>query len=97
MPKVSTNKLPASRHWCFTWNNYTPENEQHIQSLSIKDNIEFLRYGCETAPTTGTPHLQGYVILPKKKLPSTIRKIIGGGHFIKSFGNKARRQPGLLC
>jgi len=42
---------------CFTLNNYTDEDERRIQ-----EGIELYRfaiYGRETAPTTGTRHLQG--------------------------------------
>jgi hypothetical protein len=77
-----------SKHWCFTVNNPTKANEEQIQSLSYKEGIEFIKYGREIAPTTGTPHLQGYAIVKKKKYAAGMRKLFGCGHFIKSFGNK---------
>lgn len=51
------------RNFCFTLNNYTPEEEKKIQTL---ENIQYLIYGKELAPTTGTPHLQGYIQLQKQ-------------------------------
>lgn len=45
------------RHACFTLNN--PTDEQ-INALNDWD-VKYLVYGHEECPTTGTPHLQGYV------------------------------------
>lgn len=44
-------------------NNYSEEEVQNIQD-SVKNEklgIKFLIFGKEVAPTTGTPHLQGYL------------------------------------
>lgn len=49
------------RRWCFTLNNYTDE---HIATLDTFDCV-YLVYGLEVAPTTGTPHLQGFVIFER--------------------------------
>ncbi|WBG01472.1 replication-associated protein [Army ant associated cyclovirus 1] len=46
-----------SRRWCFTLNNYNADDESRIQGL---DAI-FIVYGRETAPETGTRHLQGFI------------------------------------
>jgi len=63
-----------SRRWCFTLNNYTAEDEAKIQS---KD-IPFVIYGRERAPTTGTPHLQGYLELADRgKTLSATKKMLG--------------------
>lgn len=43
--------------WCFTLNNYTDEEIRRLESLEC----ERLVVGKEVAPTTGTPHLQGYI------------------------------------
>lgn len=50
-------KKMSSRNFCFTLNNYTPEHVLALNNLKCT----YLVYGYETAPTTGTPHLQGYV------------------------------------
>lgn len=47
-----------SRHWCFTWNNYTADHNARLRALS---GVLYMIYGYEVAPNTGTPHLQGYV------------------------------------
>ena len=51
---------PPSMYRFFVWtlNNYTPEDEIHLAKMK---NYEWLLYGHELAPTTGTPHLQGAI------------------------------------
>lgn len=48
------------RGYVFTWNNYSLETEEYLQTL-IRDECKYGCYGREEAPTTGTPHLQGYL------------------------------------
>lgn len=47
------------RRICFTLNNYNGEDEQRIQNETAR--YKYAIYGRETAPTTGTRHLQGYI------------------------------------
>jgi len=53
----------TSRNWCFTLNNYTKGDE--IKLDYRKHNVKYMIYGREIAPKTGTPHLQGFVIMPQ--------------------------------
>lgn len=62
------------RDYCFTWNNYTPENEEFLAELECK----YLVYGHEIAPTTGTPHLQGYVYFNSPRSFNSVRKDFKG-------------------
>lgn len=70
------------KRWVFTINNY---NDEHIASL---DSLEcrYLVYGRETAPTTGTPHLQGFVVFETALRRSTIVANVGGGHWQPANG-----------
>lgn len=52
-----------SRLWCFTLNNFTTTEI----SDSLLAEITYAKWGEETAPTTGTPHLQGVIYFAKKK------------------------------
>lgn len=59
-----TNSEPKSRNYCFTINNYTPEDLEKLHSLGSElSNHHFLIFGLELAPETGTKHLQGYIQL----------------------------------
>lgn len=49
-----------ARRWCFTWNNYTKENVEYLKNIPA-NKCDFIIFGFEIAPDTGTPHLQGYV------------------------------------
>lgn len=63
-----------SRAWCFTLNNYTDVDEKALNEIEC----QYIIYGKEIAPTTNTPHLQGYIYFKnaitfnsiKKKLPN---------------------------
>lgn len=49
------------RNFCFTLNNYTDREIYNLQELAETGKVIYICWGRETAPTTGTPHLQGYV------------------------------------
>lgn len=59
------------RNWIFTINNYTSEPVFHT-------DMKYLIYGFEIAPTTGTPHLQGYVQFEKVKRMTEAHKYFTG-------------------
>lgn len=71
--KHKTQKNIRCRKWVFTLNNYTNEEvEELIEKLESKNRIYIM--GKETAPTTGTPHIQGYI---ESKNPMTFDQIKG--------------------
>lgn len=49
-------KASAHRFFCWTCNNYTPEDEVRLQKMKI---VGWLLYGHEIGPENGVPHLQG--------------------------------------
>lgn len=51
----------ANRRWCFTLNNPTPDDLDRLRDCL--GNYRYGVFGREVAPTTGTPHLQGFFIL----------------------------------
>jgi len=65
-----------SRDFGFTWNNYS---EEHIDYLSGID-CTYLVYGKEVAPSTGTPHLQGYIRFGSAITKSSCIKKLKGAH-----------------
>lgn len=55
--------MSKHRSWVFTWNNFTENNENQLKKLKTT----YIMYGKEKAPTTGTPHLQGWFHLPSPR------------------------------
>lgn len=64
----------ARFNYMFTYNNYTEEGEEKVKKW-LTDNCKYAVFGHEVAPTTGTPHLQGYLSLQKKKTIKSLQKI----------------------
>jgi len=64
--------MARSRGWCFTLNNYSDEEETAAQALPC----QYLIYGRENAPTTGTRHLQGYVYFANGKTMSAVSRLL---------------------
>jgi hypothetical protein len=54
------------KHWCWTLNNPTVDEEQAIHSFATNDLCEYMCYQHEVGER-GTYHLQGYVGLSKKR------------------------------
>lgn len=59
-----------SRNWCFTLNNYTPEEEENVKQWSCK----YLVYGREVGESL-TPHLQGTVCFDTNQRLSALKKL----------------------
>lgn len=63
-----------AKNWCFTLNNYT---EEDVSRLSVAhDQVAYIVFGRETAPETGTPHLQGFVQFKRKLSLASSKRII---------------------
>ena len=74
-PPRYKESLPMKRpnpalSWIFTWNNY-PEDWKSILVPGFQNNANVKGYiaGKEIAPTSGTPHLQGYLEFKDKARP----------------------------
>lgn len=59
--------------WTFTINNYSPEDESHIQGL-VPDTVKYLAYSHEEGKEEKTPHLQGFMWLQKKSQLAALKK-----------------------
>lgn len=69
MPTLSSNK---SKGWCFTLNNYTDQEFNHLQTV----DCQYIVYGREVGDS-GTPHLQGYVHYATTVTRTKVKKDIG--------------------
>lgn len=80
------------RRFCFTWNNYSV-----VDTITVKNFfVEYCKYaiaGEEIAPTTGTPHLQGFCNLKKPMRFSTIKQHLSDSiHIEKANGSDEQNQ-----
>jgi len=71
-----------SRGWCFTLNNYTDAEINILKNI----NSVYIIFGKELAPTTGTPHLQGYVYLPNQRTKKSLIKEVPRASWQKAHG-----------
>lgn len=62
-----------TRRWVFTLHDYT--EDQCVTLLGLE--VQYVMYGKEVCPTTGRPHLQGFMVLKKPKTMSSLKKFIG--------------------
>lgn len=70
------------RHFGFTYNNYDKVDNWGVQLIASLENLgaNYFIWGKEIAPSTGTPHLQGYVQLKKRKYFNVICKSLPNIH-----------------
>lgn len=66
-----------SKRWCFTFNNYTGFDEECIKLWPT----QYLVYGREVAPSTGTKHLQGFAIFTSNKRLPAMKKMLATAHW----------------
>lgn len=76
--------MARHRNFCFTFNNY-PDTE-------LVDNLvcKYIAYSKEVAPTTGTPHLQGYVTFATVKSLNQVKALLPGCHVSVMIGSIAQ-------
>lgn len=76
----------ASTRWCFTINNPTQEDKDSVASFIENDNVRYVVVGREVG-TSGTPHLQGFLILhSQQRLPWLRSNLCARGHYEKTRG-----------
>lgn len=64
------------RSFVFTANNWTPEHEAKIQKQLNAGRFLYVIYGKEEAPTTGTPHLQGYLWSNEERIVQNVASLL---------------------
>lgn len=68
----------TNRNWCFTLNNWTMEE---YSALLEYEKPNYVVIGKETAPDTGTPHLQGYMYFKTPVRLSQLKKLNSRAHW----------------
>lgn len=80
LPNAAPARETTGRSWCFTLNNYTPQQEAMIQDWSVT----YLVYGREIS-STGTPHLQGCVTFSAPIRLTGAKKLLPTAHWEKAM------------
>lgn len=77
---------PIAKNWLFTLNNYDEDDIQKLRDLYPED-VGYLVFGRETAPSTGTPHLQGYLQCNRRKTLNSVKKWLPTAHLEVARGS----------
>lgn len=78
------------RAYCFTLNNYTMSDEFCCSMISKK--AIYMIVGKETCPTTGTPHLQGFIRLKNAMTFNNIKSALPRAHIVVANGSDAENK-----
>lgn len=70
--KQTKSQPVQSRYWCFTFNNYSIIDVEHLEHIFKVNEINYIM-GFEIAPTTGMKHIQGFISAKKKMRPSQLK------------------------
>lgn len=81
-----------SRSYAFTLNNYTRDHINAIVALSEDRNVDYLIFGREVAPTTGTRHLQGYLIFSVRRRLDVARRLLAPAHVELARGSPVQNR-----
>lgn len=75
----------TQKNWCGTWNNPDLADEQFCEYLKmlLGDDIQYFIFQREIAPTTGTHHIQWFVIFANRKNFNTVKSIMPRGSHIE--------------
>jgi len=68
--------MSRGKAWCFTLNNYTDAEYRRIIEWGAGSQCEYLVVGRERG-ASGTPHLQGYVVLDVRKRMQQVKEALG--------------------
>lgn len=74
------------KSYCFTVQNPDSEKEALLDAV-LKKAAQYYVFGREIAPTTGTPHLQGYVYFKSQKTLSAVIKLKFADHYEQCKGS----------
>lgn len=84
MPPVRNQR---SRIFCFTVNNYTADDEKIFESVLATYGAKYVGYGKEIAPTTGTPHLQGFLVFTNARSFRAVKAVHPKAHWTAAQGS----------
>lgn len=72
--------MSQGKHWCFTLNNWTSDEYEQLSAIGhdrASCGVTYLVIGKEVGGSQGTPHLQGFVSLSKRKRLQQVKELLG--------------------
>lgn len=78
--------MQQNQNWCFTVPNYTDVELLHLSLLAEDPSVSYLVVGREVAPTTGTPHLQGFIRFNSRLRFTSVRALLPQCHLTSARG-----------
>lgn len=83
---------PRYRGYCFTINNFTEEEYEHLKTVACT----YACFQCEVAPETLTPHIQGYVYFKNLQTLAAVKAAVSPrAHFEPAAGTP--QQNRIYC
>nr|QXP07622.1 MAG: replication associated protein [Arizlama virus] len=78
-------------HYIFTYHNYTVAEKISLRSAVGQAGVQYIIFGEEVCPSTGTPHLQGYLQMNHKNIQRINKKFTDKVLYLKP----AKAESGL--
>lgn len=69
---------PKHQGFCFTHNNWSVDDEEDFNEVFASGYFRWIIWGHETAPTTGTKHLQGFFWTSQEQQLGNVKKKFNG-------------------
>jgi hypothetical protein len=92
-----TSNTSAAKNWAFTINNYDDDKVELLSNLVSDGKCQYVVFGMEVGEE-GTPHLQGYLQLPKRLRFNQVKSLIGGtGHIDREHQNSTPTANQTYC
>lgn len=85
-----------AKHWTWTLNNPTDDEEQKLVEAYEQGAIEYLVFGRETGDE-GTPHLQGYTVFESPIRFTTVKHRLGSARFHIEVSRGSPAQNATYC
>ena len=94
----TTSPTDRARGWLVTVNNYTDADEEKVRNKDFdQEKIRYAVFNFEVAPTTLTPHLQGFVRFHKAVTFTSAKTILAFDAYPHFVLAKARRNDYEAC
>lgn len=90
--KRKATQTRQSRRWCFTSYDPVYVGNPVVLRERFAEGAEYLVYQREVCPNTGKKHIQGYVVLEKKKTLAGVKKWLNdaSAHCEQTLGSDAQ-------